>query len=789
MLVHYLRLFYRSLGKDKWHYAVSVAGLAVGISCFIFSMVFFFFEFSFDNQHVKHDRIARIVSKVKTTDNETNTALANGFLAYTLPDEFPEVQEVVRFKRVSENLILKGGKPEKVISIANCFLADAAVFNVFSYPLLEGDPAACLVEPNTVVISAEIASKFFGTASALNELMMFDGRSLKVTGIMENLPQNSNMKFDALVSSETVPLETIKWAYTYLLFDQPEAVAAFQPKLDQYTEESVKPVFANEGIDIRYSLEPLRDIHFSTNTVYDTQKGNKIYVYIFLGTGILILTIACINYINLTVVKSFSRTRQVSIQIVFGASQPGLFWRFVLESFLVSVIAGFLAILAVYFLMPTFSSVVNRSFGVSDALDWRIAGFIVLVLVVLTVSGGIYMVYYSRAMQLSDALLSVRSGQGIKPRLVSKAILGFQFFISIAMITAGLVVYRQVDYLKDSPLGFNPDNVLVVELPTTGNSESGVEQLQFELGNNRGVKMLSRCGGNSLPGQFASIDVFEYLENGVSIRKATNNISVDENYFRLLEIPVSEGTAFKDGDASASDAMVSQMFAKRAKWQEATGNVLKIPGHNELQIAGMVADFHFNSLHSPIEPLVIIHDTKNPAYLLIRIEDGKSRDVIGALQQSWIKSFLEYPLHYFFLEEHLLRQYQDERNLGKLLLVLTLLIVVISCMGLMSYCSFVIKQASLETAMRRVLGASFLDILKRFARQFIILLAIGFVLACVVSGYLLSEWLDQFSYRVAFRFTEFFIALGCIGVIIAIVVAYYTVLGVRVNPVKTLREN
>ena len=789
MILYHIKLFFRNFLKYKFHYLLNILGLTLGISCFVFTLLYVFYEHSFEGYHENKNRIARVVTEVKSGGDETKTALANGFLALVLPDEFPEIEAVVRFKHLEDKALIKTDDLVENIMVEDIYLGDPQVFRVFSYGFLEGNPATCLAEPNTIVITKTTAEKLFGSSSALNKFVVLNGRTLKVTGVLHDLPGNSDFKFQALISS--VGFGEIDWAYSYILFDNADSRSSFQSKLDVYTEKNISPVFKSQGVDISYTLEPLEKVHFSNNSLYDTEKGNKVYVYIFLTTGIFILLIACVNYISLTVVKSYVRISEVNIQKIFGASQARIILQFIVESFLLVFISTVISFFLVYAFLPGYANVLNRSITHSDLFDWRIALVIILVLVVLGVSGALYMAFSSRNLQLSGTLKSKSGSQGMRIKKVVKSMLGLQFFISFFMLIAGLLVYQQVNFLNDAPLGFNYENVLVVELPQEGQKTANAKQLKLLLDGQPQVKSTAFCGQNSLPGQFSSVEVFEYQNEGIQNRKTSNNILIDEHYFKLLEIPILKGNHFREKDNSGTvhSAIVSNMFVKNVGWENPIGQKLVIPGQLELEVVGVIPDFHFSSLHNPIEPMIIIQEPGFPAYILVKTMGGNNELVVEGLKQSWSNAFPEYPLNFFFLEDFLSRQYLSEHNLVMLLLTLTGLIVLISCLGLIAYCSYIIKQDSLEIAVKRILGASFWNIYSKFIRQFLPLLVVTFILSSIVAWYLLNQWLDRFSYHIDMGYEHLFVALLGMILLMGSIMMFYTLRGVRINPVKLIREN
>jgi putative ABC transport system permease protein len=787
---YYAKFFWRNFVRNKTHYLLNLLGLTLGISCFLFALLYVFYETSYDQYQFNRDRIARVVTTEVSGGYETHTALSNGFLASVLSKAFPEIEMMVRFKAFDGKAAIKVSAQNEEIPFDNIYYADPEVFKMFSYPLLEGDRNSCLEEPNSVILSQTMAKSLFGDSSAIDRVVRVNDKILKVTGVAADVPRNSDFSFNGLISMRTLSKpDAIPWLYTYILFKSIRAMADFQPRLDQFTRKFVDPKTVDQGIALSYKLEPFSSLHFSTSYVYDTPKGNKVSVDIFLVMGILIFIIACTNSINMMVVRSFSRSLEIGIQKVYGAKRSELVLQHVLEAL---ILAGTAVIFAFFFtgiFLSKFAAMVNRRMLFSDLFQWKILLAVLTGLLVIGMSVAVYVAFYLQQVRLGD-VVRVRNSKGYGMKLVPKLMLGFQFFISIGMVVAALLVSRQVRYLRNLPLGFNPENILVVELPMGRQAEAGAKYLKGQLGTDPDVVKLSLCGSHSLPGEFTDIDVVEFRQNGVLVKRGVDNISVDENYFTLLEVPILAGVGFegrKSDSAEKDQVIVTDLFSRKAGWRIPVGQTVTDEGDNE-QVIGVVPDFHFSSLHNPIVPMVIFQDPSNPAYLLARVRDNKAGAVIDSMRRVWKTVFNQFPLSYFFLDQHLQQQYKDEENLFSILVSMSFLIICISCIGLIAYASYIIRIAIFDIAIRRVVGASFGNIFYLFNRQFLVLLSVGFVTACPLSLYFLGQWLSQYAYHTELMATDYIIALGVMAFIVGIVVIKYTWQCTRVSPGKIIRQ-
>ena len=795
---YYFKTFRRSLFRNKASFLLNLLALVLGIGCFLFTLLFVFYEHGYDGSNTRLDRIARLVSDVHSGGNESKEAVSFGFLRAQLRKQFPEVEHIGRFDSYDGRAGLRWKPTEPVIPVEKLYWADQEVFDIFSYHLLAGDVKTCLQSPNTIVLTATLARRIFGKTDPLGQTLGLKGRPFKVTGVMADLPGNSDLRFNGLLSDAGLPPNEMQgWVYVYAQFRSAGAMAAFQPKLDTFFKNTVNPeIGADPTTQISCLVQPLAAVHFSPYRERDTPKGNRVYVNIFLVTGILILLIACTNSINLTIVQSFSRVMDVTIRKIYGASKLRLIWQHVMESLFIGGIAVLLSFLLVWLLLPAFAAVVDRSLGFHDLFNWKVLSAAFAGLVLLGAGGAVYTGIYLNKVQLADTLRSKNSKIG-GLRIVPRLMLGFQFFISTGMLIAAISVFRQVSYLRSAPLGFNPDNVLVVQLPQNAmDSLEGVADLSAghflrnALDHDPNVVMTSFCSATALPGGDADIDVMQYREHGVKVKKTVYHLDVDAHYFPLLQIPVIQGEGFRDiRDSTAKfHAIVTSNFVRKAGWSQPIGEEFS-DGDQKIRVVGVVPEFHFSSLHHSILPLVIFQVPDDQDYLLVRVSAAGTAAALKRLEANWRKAFPEMPFFYSFLDEHLMQQYRDDSNLLDLLLTLTLLMIAISCIGLVAYVSFLLRMAKTSIAIRRVIGAAFKDIYALFARQFFWLLVIGFAVSAPLAWWMSAIWLRQFAYHIDPRPADLGIALAAMGILVGVIVLRYAWQSARINPGRALREN
>ena len=801
MPTYYFKTFRRSLFRNKASFLLNLLALVLGIGCFLFTLLFVFYEHGYDAGNTRRDRICRLVTDVHSGGNESKEALTFGLVRDQLRKQFPEIERIGRFASYDGRTGLRWKPQEALIPVEKLYYADQDVFDIFSYHLVAGNMQTCLKAPNTIVLTASLARRIFGKTDPMGQTLGLKGRPLKVTGVMADLPGNSDLHFNGLLSADGLSPGVMQdWVFVYVLFRNAGAMRGFQPKLDTFFKNTVNPELGLDATtQLSCKVQPLAAIHFSPYRERDTPKGNVVYVNIFFITGILILLIACTNSINLTIVQSFSRVMDVTIRKIYGASKLRLVWQHVLESLFIGGIAVLLSFLLVWLLIPAFAVVVDRSLSAHDLFNWKVVGAVIAGLVMLGAGGAVYTTVYLNKVQLADTLRSKNSKIG-GLRIVPRLMLGFQFFISTGMLIAAISVYRQVSYFRSAPLGFNPDNVLIVQLPQNAmdslenvSDHSAGKFLSNTLDHDPDVVMTSFCDATALPGGDADIDIMEYREHGVKVKKTVYHLDVDAHYFSLLQIPVIRGEGFRDiKDSTAKQhALVTTSFVRKAGWTQPIGEVFTTQGGAGpvVRVDGVVPDFHFSSLHHSILPLVIFQQTDDQDYLLVRVTPARTAAVLKGLEANWKKAFPEVPFFYSFLDEHLMQQYRDDNNLLSLLLTLTLLMIAISCIGLIAYVSFLLRMAKTSIAIRRVIGAAFKDIYALFAWQFAWLLLIGFVVAAPLAWWLSVIWLRQFAYHVDPRPADLGISLVALGVLVGMIVLRYALHSVRINPGRVLREN
>jgi putative ABC transport system permease protein len=761
-------------------------------ACFLI-FLYVRFELSYDSFHGKADRIYRVVCDVKTP---TETVRANGPAWPVLPNMkpvFPEIESAVRVVTVSF-LFRKG---DIKYQEENSLLADPDFFKVFDFPLVKGDPKTALKEPFSVVFSATAAKKYFGNTDPVGQTILLaqKGWPVKVTGVMKDLRENSQVSGDVIVSmsTETRHLndgleDNWQWmAYHpigYLLLKPNTNIRTLQAKFPAFIEKREDAAMRSQQMSSTLSLEPLKDVYlYSTRD--GSKNGNNKNVYLFSVIAAIILLIACINFVNLTTARSAERAKEVGIRKVVGALQPQLAGQFAGESMMLCLIAFLLALLFAGLLLPEFNQLSGKT--ISTGI-FEHPAYISLLFAASLVIGALAGIY--PALVLSSfkpaIVLKGRFATGSRGNILRKGLVFVQFTLSIGFIIATIVVYNQLKYMREQDLGFNKQQLMVIDTEGDPHKEAFQQSLKGIPG------VFSASLASNVPGTDAPI-VNCQIENSKGDLQVANLDSyfVDWDYVGQYQLKMVAGRAFsKDFQTDTTQAMLineaaAKMFGYHSP-QQALGRRFSQFGR-EGRIIGVIKDFHFRSLQEEIKPLSMRIEPDACYLVSVKVSTDHLPATLSAIGNKW-KSIVPYrPLLYYFLDEHFDKQYRSEERFGKLFLYFTVLAIFISCMGLFGLASYSIVLRTKEVAVRKVMGASIPGIVNLLSRDFLKLVVISFIVASPVTWWFMHRWLLDFAYRINISFWDF-LAAGLLAVLITLLtIGFKAVNAAIANPVKSLR--
>lgn len=799
MLKNYLLIAYRNMIRGGFYSVLNILGLAIGLACFFLIALFVKDELSYDRFHSKHDRIYRVIGILELEGQGEQSSSCPFPVAPALANDYPNlIEHAVRFFNFQDpQHTLKVG--ETRINESRIFLADSNVFEVFDFPLEEGDRTKALNEPNTIVLTRTLAVKYFGHEDPMGKTIKFDGvRDLMVTGILGEVPQQSHMHFDALISFSTLRSmmgnQQKNWVWnpnwTYVLLKdgvKPEQLEqAFPAFVNKYYPDFLKP-------QVTHLLQPLTDIHLHSKYSYEIEPNSDIsLVYIFSVIGIFILLIACINFMNLATARSANRAKEVGVRKVAGADRVQLIRQFLSESMLLTGIAILLSLLIAQLLLPVFNTISGKQISASAFATPLLLLFLLVIGLATGLLAGIYPAFYLSSFQPVDVLKGKLSS-GSRNVLLRRALVVLQFTISVSLIIGTGMVYFQLRYLRSAPLGFDKEQVLM--LPVRPPMAKMFDPFIQDLKSQEGIVNVATM--NDVVGKHHNTHEYNYkgMQPGKWIYYPS--LLVSEDFVPLMNMQLVAGRnfskAFPRDDSLA--VIVNEAMVKHMRWgspEQALGQQMFTPTGTE-RVVGVVKDFHFESLHTPLGPFVLDmpHKVWKPywtRYIAVKLKAGADMPAtIKAIGNLWNNYSQEFPFDYFFLDDDLDMQYKAQENLARLIAYFSVLAVIIACLGLFALASYSAEQRTKEIGIRKVMGASVMHISTLLSVDFLKLVLIAVIIAWPLSWYALHVWLEGFAFR-----TEMSWMLFLLSGIAALLIAWLTVLFQSLkaawsDPVKSLR--
>ncbi len=677
----------------------------------------------------------------------------------------------------------------------------------FTYPLLTGDPKTALVRPGSIVITEGVAQRFFGNdwnqgKGVVGQLLQSGGNSYQVTGVLRDIPSNTDMPFLVLISQELGKLEKQAWCSSYVLFRQTASGSDFSQKLAQVAQP-IQADFAKRGGHITFVLENLRDIHLGESKLFDTPKANQSYLLIFSLVAGFLLLIASINYINLSLAQSVGRSREVGVRKAIGAARFQVLIQFLGESLLLTGVAILLSLVLVTLLLPVYNQLTDMHFTFSSLLTWPMGGLLGAIFVIVGILAGSYPAFYLASFHPVTALKG-KLGAGSKSARaqISQWLVVLQFTISITIIIGTLVVYKQLHYLQQKNLGFQGGQVLVLAIPQEVANTGAIVSLQKALSGLAYVQRVVLIGTHSLPGQEMNLSAFNLERDGKMLPLPQRSIDVDENYLTVLGIPLLAGRNFvnealvssdKDGEV-VHEVLVNEALVRKMGWnvEAAIGKgISQGPVGAETwrgRVVGVIKNFHFQSPQQPIEPMVLQNNAwQGPEKVLVRLSTGALRDQLDLVETQWKRILPDHAFEVTFLDATFAQQYRPEQRLVTIFTYFSLLTIVVACLGLFGLSSFATAQRTKEIGVRKVMGAGSYSLIYLLSRQFMVLVGLSILLASPLAWFTMQRWLQDFAYHISIGPREFMLAGGAAFLIASLTTSYHAIRLARTNPVRALR--
>jgi len=806
MLKNYIKIAFRNMLRQKVYSIINVSGLGIGMAACILILLFVQDELSYDKYHDKSERIYRVTREWKNPDGETSLHLGHVAPPFgpLLKNDFPGVvMNAIRF--LSDNPLMT--VEEKQIVENRFFYADPDIFDVFSWQMITGDPKTVLEEPNSLVITRSTAERYFGDKDPVGKVMKYNNygmeMDMKVTGVVEDTPLNSHFQFDIICSFRTVEnffgIENLMSNYgsnnyaTYLLFPEGYDIEEFKSQLPDFMEKHRGPT--QSGVPVwntnQLHMWPITDIHLHSNLDSEIEQNSDIaYIYIFTIIALLTLLIACINFMNLSTARSAKRSLEVGLRKVMGAYRIAVIRQFISESVIYSLLGLAFAVIIVLVSLQYFNEFVDKELSLNILDNMFVLSVLVGITLFTGFVAGSYPAFYLSSFQPATILKSGHKTKGSKFNLRSVLVV-FQFFISIVLIIGVGVVQDQLKYMKSKDLGFNKESMVV--LPSSGQIYNKFSSVKQQLEEHPGIinaTLSSRVpSGRLLDSQGATAEIDDEM-TPITFRIA--DIHVDHEYLPNLGIEFVAGRNFDRNIHSDSTMafVLNEEAVKQIGWASPEDAIDKQFNYGQRQggrIIGVVKDFHFESLHQPIVPIIFLVTTGRNNSVLIRLKEGQVDETMAFLREQWSYLRPGFPFTSYFVDQNFDLQYANEDKLEKIVKYFSALAVVIAALGLFGLASFIAESRIKEIGIRKVMGASVIQILVLLTKGFTSLVLISFVLALYPAWYFMDQWLDNCAYRGTIQPTVF-VGAGLLAVIIAwITVGSQTLKAASANPVDSIK--
>ncbi len=786
MFNHYFKIFVRTTWRSKGYSLINISGLAMGLACSIFTLLWIADEFAYDNFHENKDqvfvfRVNWTYPEGKFTYQSTSGRLAEGV------KEFPEVVESARSTFRDKALFQANNQS----NFEEGVYADASLFKIFTLQLIEGDKGNPLPDISSVVISEKLANKYFGQISAIGKLIKVDGKTdVKVSGVMKDLPAQSSLQFQYVLpykmyaNNDRYNDEWGAWTggETFVKLRAETNQQDLESKISkQITHPKIWPRW---GDNVELTLLPFKDRHLRSDYENGKQSGGRIeYIKIFGLVAGFILLIACINFMNLTTARSLSRAKEIGVRKVVGAIRHSVMNQFLSESILFSILSLVVALGLVYLLLPYFNGLTEKQIVIDYTNPVLIAGLIGITLLAGVTAGSYPAFFLSslRAIQVLKERFSGGSGTNVRRMLVV-----FQFSLSVILIVCALVVYQQIEYMRLKNLGFDKENTLYIKASDGLNKK--YEAFKQEVSNHPGVRSISR--GSEEP-----MNIQQNLEMGDDGWRGKTKEDVvafqwlfcDEVFLDAFKFEFAEGRNFSEQfPADSSNFIINEEAARRMRFKNPLGEIVKIDRKGE--VIGVIKDFNGSGLNQPIQPVIISMRPKRSNQIFIHYEAGKIREAMSQIQSVYKKLEPDFPMEYAFLDDTFDTQYKNEILIGKLSSCFMVIAVFISCLGLFGLSSFTAARRIKEIGIRKVLGATVSQLIALLCRDFVVLVMIALVIGFPIAWYLGDQFLSGYAFRTDLNISIFVITGISLLLIALLTVSYQSARAAMSNPVKNLRS-
>lgn len=785
MIFNQIKFAIRNITKDLGYSLINILGLTIGISSTLFLLIYVFDELSYDKYHENQEQIYRVVSHITESDESFTWVIAQIPFAPQAKQDYPEIEDAIRFQGIGKSLFEYG---EKQFYDTQVNYADSTVFDVFTYPMLDGDPKSSLNEPNCIVLTETFANKLFGDEDPMGKMITNENRTLKVTGIIKDVPKNSHFRFTALMSWNTLESRRQSWGNfglpTYLKLKEGTDVIAFDKKLEEMYDKFMADIFKQFNVHIDYELQPISKIHLYPIGEGETEASGDIrFVKIFFIIAIFLLLIAGINYMNLTTARSVKRSREVGIRKVAGAHQSMLIRQFLTESVVLTLVSLLISLALCYLLLPQFNLLSGKELDFSFFSRSAFLFSLISIIVVLGLLSGIYPAFFLSRFKPINALKGKQSS-GSGHGLLRKGLVVVQFAISLFMIVSTMMVYKQLDYLRNKDMGFDKEQVLKVQMST----REMVEKLPVLRNEFKAVSGVKSIGSTTTPMGEGSGKLLLAVETSEGMQeKGVNLAGCDYEFIQTMGIEMIEGRSFsKDYATDTLAVMVNQTLAERFGWDEPLGKKVRFGEDQMARVIGLFKDYNQTGLYNPVESLLLYLRDDCPI-VYVKLEAGSNQETIRNLEAAWTKTFPMIPFEYNFLEEELFEQVEPDEKRGILFTLFSVIVIIIASLGVFGLASYTVEQRTKEISIRKVLGAKVQTVIQLVFKDYLLLIGISILVAFPIAFYFMQNFLENYEYRTEQNVVTYIVSALLLLGITLLTVAYHTIKVARSNPIDALR--
>ena len=770
MFKNLLKTAVRHIRKHLGYSLLNVLGLTIGITSALFLIIYVSDEVSYDRYHDNADRIYRVSSKITETDDQFTWIVAQIPFGPQVVQDYPEVQSFVRFINMPRALYKY---EDKEYVEENFFYADSTLFDIFTYKVISGEVRSAVKDPDKIVLTETAAARYFGDSDPIGKTLTTGEDAFEVTGVIEDVPDNSHFRFDALAARNNLPKQIGTWGnfgvFTYLLFPEGFDVKAFETKIQGMYDAHMKTIFGPLNIKIEYILEPVTRIHlYSTAANEPEPTGSMTYVFIFGIVAVFLVLIAAMNYMNLATARSASRAREVGLRKVVGSHRSTLIAQFLSESVVLTLIAFLLSIIILLALLPKFNLLSGKTFDLSILYSPVVLLSFIAVLVVAGIFGGSYPAFFlSRFSPVT--VLKGDIVHGSAGSLFRKILVVIQFTISVVMIICTLVVFRQLNYMKSMDQGFDQTNVVSLEL--NGNMVRRYPVLKQALLDNQEIRHVTAT--NTPLGEGSGKVIFSMETDQGMAQRGINFAVVDHDFIETLGIKMITGRDF-DRDMPSDtlySVVVNETLANRLGWTDAIGKKVQLGDGAQVnaKVIGVMKDYHQTGMYNEIESLMLVYrGLGNIVY--IKLSGNNPEQVLTYIETKWKEVFPDEPFSYTWLTDRFNSQFDADEKRGLIFTLFTILAIFIACLGLFGLASYMVEQRTKEIGIRKVFGASEGVIVKLISKDFVILTAISVVIAVPVAYFIMSRWLENYVNR-----TRIGVLLLLLAALITVIITFVTI--------------